>query len=323
MTTDFRKPKTTSHGTYAKLHKAKDTKNDEFYTRIEDIEREMPHYRQHFKDKVVLLNCDDPMTSHFWIFFHIQASFLGIRKLISTHYHPTEKTYKLEFVPNGDGIRDGDYTIGDKTPLQGNGDFRSPECMALLKEADIVVTNPPFSLFREYIDTIIQHNKQFLIVGPVTAIAYKECFGYIKQQKMWLGCNRLTTFTTPEGEQKKLGNVCWFTNMEYTKRHELYIPVFQYHPEDYPKYDEIDAIEVPKSNQIPCNYHGLMGVPISYLLKHNPDQIEIVGLGVSPHINGKCVFKRILVRWKRVPKDSTDVEIWNDIYHGSVSNGKI
>ena len=268
------------------LHKAKKAKNDEFYTRIEDIEREMVHYREHFRDKVVFCNCDDPESSMFWTFFFLQFSDpLGLRKLIATHYDPENPSYKLEYDGTGEPVR---------TPLEGNGDFRSPECLALLDEADIVVTNPPFSLFREYVATLEEHGKEFLILGNVNAITYKEIFPLIKDNKMWAGCafNKTLEFIMPDSYElkgkafvdewgRKHGFVpacCWYTNLTHSKRNEEMFLWRKYDPETYPHYDNYDAIEVSQCRMIPCDWEGVMGVPITFLDVYNPDQFEIVGM---------------------------------------------
>lgn len=255
------------------LHKAKETKNDEFYTQLTDVSKELMHYKQHFKDKIVLCNCDDPTWSAFWKYFHLNFEALGLKKLISTHYDREEATYKMEYT----GGDDNDIEVGVKTPLEGNGDFRNQECLDLLDECDIVVTNPPFSLFREYVACLMEHDKRFLIIGNQNAITYKEFFPLLKDNKVWIGCNSVKEFRQPDGTIKKFGNICWFTNLDVAKRHEKLILWKQYSEADYPKYDNYDAIEVSKVNEIPCDYDGVMGVPITYLDKYNPEQFEILG----------------------------------------------
>lgn len=260
--------------TNANLHKAKRTKNDEFYTQLTDISKELMHYEQHFKDKIVYCNCDDPTWSAFWKYFHLNFSALGLKKLISTHYDKTEPTYKMEY----EGGDDNDIEVGVKTPLEGNGDFRNQECLDLLDESDIVVTNPPFSLFREYVACLMKHKKNFLIIGNRNAITYKEFFPLIKDNEVRMGYERPSEFDTPTGMKKKMqGLCCWFTNLDIQKHHEKLILWKNYSPEEYPKYDNYDAINVDKVDQIPCDYDGVMGVPITYLDKHNPDQFEILG----------------------------------------------
>jgi len=295
------------------LHKAKAVKNDEFYTQLTDIEKEVKNYREHFKGKTVLCNCDDPEWSNFWRFFSAQFSFLGLKKLISTHYEANGSSYYLEITgdTNGDGRIDGDDLV--KKPLSGNGDFRSPECVEILKEADIVVSNPPFSLFREYVDLLVSHNKQFLIVGSYNAVTYKEIFKLIKANKLWLGFNMPKEFKQPDGTIKKFGNIAWFTNLEHGKRNLKADLFWQYVPEDYPKYDNYDAIEVSKVCRIPSDYTGYMGVPITFLQSYNPEQFEIVSsndcksdrVPSKEHglikdkdsaINGKPTYVRIVIK---------------------------
>jgi hypothetical protein len=298
------------------LHKAKTEKNDEFYTQLTDIEKELKHYREHFRGKVIFCNCDDPEWSNFWKFFELNFDFFGLKKLISTHYEQDKGSYKLEIV--GDINGDGKVTSKDiiKTRLKQNGDFRSDEAIELLKEADIVVTNPPFSLFRDYISLLAEHNKKFIVVGSMNAITYKECFKLIKENKMWLGMNYIKEFVQPDGTTKKFGNINWFTNLEHKKRNEELILYRTYNETDYPKYDNYDAINVDKVKDIPVDYFGAIGVPITYLDKHNPNQFEIVSCNdyitntktrVKTHglikdkdgaINGKPKYARILIKRK-------------------------
>ena len=263
--------------TNANLHKAKKAKDDEFYTRLTDVSKELMHYKQHFKDKIVLCNCDEPTWSAFWKYFHLNFSALGLKKLISTHYDKTEPTYKMEYT----GGDDNDIEVGVKTPLEGNGDFRNQECLDLLDEADIVVTNPPFSLFREYVAVLMEHQKKFLIIGNKNAITYKEFFPLLKENKVWLGFTNAKEFLQRDGSIKKFVNTGWFTNLDINKCHEKLILWKNYTPEEYPKYDNYDAINVDKVSEIPCDYDGVMGVPITFLDKYNPDQFEIIGLGIS------------------------------------------
>jgi len=263
--------------TNANLHKAKKAKDDEFYTRLTDVSKELMHYKHHFKDKIVLCNCDEPTWSAFWKYFHLNFSALGLKKLISTHYDKTEPTYKMEYT----GGDDNDIEVGVKTPLEGNGDFRNQECLDLLDEADIVVTNPPFSLFREYVAVLMEHQKKFLIIGNKNAITYKEFFPLLKENKVWLGFTNAKEFLRPDGSIKKFVNTGWFTNLDINKCHEKLILWKNYTPEEYPKYDNYDAINVDKVSEIPCDYDGVMGVPITFLDKYNPDQFEIIGLGIS------------------------------------------
>ena len=288
--------------TNANLHKAKDAKNDEFYTQLTDVSKELMHYKQHFKDKTVLCNCDDPTLSAFWKYFHLNFSALGLKKLISTHYDKTQPTYKMEYT----GGNDNDIEVGVKTSLEGNGDFRNQECLDILDEADIVVTNPPFSLFREYVAVLMEHEKKFLIIGSLNAVKYSECFPFIMNNQMWLGNNNVHNFMQPDGTVKKFGNINWYTNLDFAKRHEKIILWKEYNDKEYPKYETYDAIEVSKVTNIPINYNGIMGVPISFMSKYNPEQFEIVGEFnhgsdnifdlAKPIINGKELYPRIAIR---------------------------
>ena len=256
------------------LSKAKTEKNDEFNTRLTDIEKEIYHYRNHFKDKIIFCNCDDPKESEFWKYFHMNFNFFGLKKLITTHFDSTKPTYKMEYT----GGNDTDFDYGTITNLLGNGDFRSPECIELLKECDIVVTNPPFSLFREYVATLMQHEKQFVVIGNMNAITYKEIFPLLKDNQLWLGCTSPKEFIKPDKTIQKFGNILWFTNLDVTKRHQTLDLVEKYTPEKYPKYDNYDAININKVLDIPVDYDDTMGVPITFLDKHNPEQFEIIGI---------------------------------------------
>lgn len=279
--------------TNANLQKSKAAKNDEFYTQLTDIENELMHYKQHFKDKIVLCNCDDPTWSAFWKYFHLNFTELGLKKLISTHYDREEATYKMEYT----GGDDNDIKVGVKTPLYGNGDFRSQECLDLLDESDIVVTNPPFSLFREYVAVLMEHKKKFLIIGNMNAITYKEVFPLIRDNQMWVGANEKggtrkgssMCFIVPDGYSGKTIDVdgihmvrvtaWWFTNLAIVKRHEKLILWKKYTPEEYPFYLNIpDAINVDSVADIPMDYDGMIGVPITFLNNYNPDQFEILGI---------------------------------------------
>lgn len=292
------------------LRKAKKEKNDEFYTQITDIEKELKHYKEQFKDKIIFCNCDDPEYSNFWRYFQLNFNHLGLKKLISTHYDDEKSTYKLEY--------DGKEKV--TTQLKQNGDFRSPEAIEILKEADIVVTNPPFSLFREYMAQLMEYEKDFLIIGNMNAITYKEVFPLLKDNKVWLGYNSgAFKFEVPDSYNKKnieigedgkkyakLGNITWFTNLDVKKRHEKLILYKTYNPEEYPKYDNYDAIEVNRVANIPMDYDGVMGVPITFMDKYNPEQFEILGqTGVDielekgrPYINGKRKYARMLIKRK-------------------------
>ena len=351
------------------LNAAKTAKKDEFYTQLTDIERELQHYWPHFRDKVVLCNCDDPYESNFFKYFALRFNQLGLKKLICTCYDGSpvmgtelslfgldtegeqkKVAYKVEITEvsdvNGDGavdLSDVEYLIqNDKNVLsclRGNGDFRSQECIELLKQADIVVTNPPFSLFREYIGQLMQYEKKFLIVGNMNAIHYKEVFPLIKENKLWTGFKpfgggmnmiqspngfnpaKTKSYTINERGQiiKNIMGVIWFTNLDISKRHEMLDLVCRYSPEDYPQYDNYDAIDVCRIQDIPFDYDGVMGVPDTLLGQYNPDQFEIVGLGcgdlgkqvgVSKNYRGrtdlaytkngnpKCPYSRILIRNK-------------------------
>lgn len=274
----------------ANLHKAKDAKNDEFYTQLTDVSKEMMHYKQHFKDKVVFCNCDDPTWSAFWKYFHLNFAELGLKKLISTHYDKEEATYKMEYT----GGDDNDIDVGVKTPLEGNGDFRNQECLDLLDESDIVVTNPPFSLFREYVACLMERKKKFLILGNMNALTYKEIFPLIRDNQLWYGASIHSgdrKFYVPDDYPLKASGcgvddngrkfirvkgVRWYTNLDYKARHEKLVLWKNYTPEEYPKYDNYDAINVNKYSEIPCDYDGVMGVPITFIDYYCPEQFEIV-----------------------------------------------
>jgi len=307
------------------LHTANMAKKDEFYTQLSDIENELRHYKQHFKGKVVFCNCDDPYESNFFKYFAINFNHLGLKKLICTCFagspvaetqlsffedcdpslntpETTRKPYKIEITQvtdlNGDGAVDlSDVELllksvdGKPTLLNGNGDFRSDECIELLKQADIVVTNPPFSLFREYVAQLVQYGKKFLIIGNQNAITYKEIFPLIKENKLWLGygfkgnvgffINQHYEDYAKSSQHKegmiRVSGVMWFTNLDIQKRHEDLLLYKAYSPEEYPTYDNYDAIDVSKTAEIPCDYSGVMGVPITFMDKYNPEQFELVG----------------------------------------------
>ena len=330
------------------LNAAKRAKKDEFYTQLADIERELQHYLPHFRGQTVLCNCDDPYESNFFKYFALNFNRLGLRCLLCTCYDgspvrgtelvlrfdgeadtPRRQAYKVDIraVPdlNGDGAVDlTDVRLllqNDRNTLSllQTGDFRSPECVALLQEADIVVTNPPFSLFREYVSQLMDYGKRFLIIGPQNAITYKEIFPLIKDNKIWLGYgfnagnayfkvpdNKQTYAAGVYDEEKKLvkfRNCHWYTNLEIPKRHDELDLFCRYSPEGYPKYDNYDAIEVSKTANIPYDYDGVMGVPITFLDKYNPEQFEIVKFRKGNDekdlcINGKCPYFRILIRNK-------------------------
>ena len=348
------------------LNAAKTAKKDEFYTQMTDIERELQHYWPHFRDKVVLCNCDDPYESNFFKYFALRFNQLGLKKLISTCYNgspvqgnelmidfgdftdePKKIAYKVEITEVKDVNGDGAVDLGDVQYLLQNdknvlttlktGDFRDPECIELLKQADIVVTNPPFSLFREYISQLTKYEKKFLIIGNQNNVTYKEVFPLLMSNKIWLGYKsgdmafkvpddyeaRETRFWQDETGQKwrSLGNICWFTNLDHKKRHEELDLVCRYSPNEYPFYDNYDAIEVSRVDDIPCDYNGFMGVPITFLDKYNPEQFEIIGatekdatevvteLRISgfpkydrPYIKGVRKYARILIRNKHPQK---------------------
>ena len=296
------------------LTTAKKVKNDEFYTRYEDIESEVMKYRKQFRGKVVYLPCDDPAEkkSEFWSFFVNNFDAFGLKKLIATHYDENGKAYKIWI--DGDTSSDGYIDDGDalQEDLTGNGDFRSPECIEILDECDIVCTNPPFSLFREFVNLLVTHKKQFLIIGNQNAFTYKEIFHLIHTDIIWTGYNMVKQFFQPDGSIKEFGNVCWFTNMMTNKRSEEIILTKKYadNPDAYPQYDNCEAIDVGRVVNIPSDYYGVMGVPITFLDKYNPDQFEILGLddpnlvypdwrGRGPDLNGKTIYRRVMVRRKK------------------------
>lgn len=285
------------------LANAKKAKNDEFYTQLSDIEKELQHYTKHFKGKVVFCNCDDPTYSNFWKYFHLNFGLFELKKLVTTHYSKDCPSYKMEYL----GGNDNNCEIGIQTPLKENGDFRSQECVDILKDSDIVVTNPPFSLFREYVAQLIKYNKKFIIIGNMNAITYKEIFPLLKNNELWLGYNHVKEFMQRNGILKKFGNVIWNTNCQIPKLTEKLFLTEKYDPKRYPKYDNYDAINVDKVAEIPKDYNGVMGVPISFLDKYCPEQFEIIGLerytapkeileGGRLAINGKSKYARILIK---------------------------
>ncbi len=291
------------------IDKAKEAKKDEFYTQLEDINKEMRYYREHFKGKTVFCNCDDPRISNFFVYFAYNFEYLGLKKLITTCYknqnmdlfteNDSEEAVYLMYEGDKDGDRIPNVEEIGVYPLKGDGDFRSKECVELLKEADIVVTNPPFSLFREYVAQLIEYDKKFLIIGNVNALSYKEIFPLIRDNQVWLGPSISggdRKFWVPDdyeleaagcGIDKngrkfiRVKGVRWFTNLDYKERHEDLILYKKYAPEKYPKYENFNAINVNKTNEIPYDYDGIMGVPITFMDKYNPDQFEIIGLGIA------------------------------------------
>lgn len=287
------------------LGEAKKNKKDEFYTQLTDIENELKHYKDHFRDKVVLCNCDDPRVSNFFRYFALNFEHLGLKKLITTCYknqevdlfsqHNAEHAIYLEYYGDKNGNHIPDIEEIGVHHLKGDGDFRSKECIELLKEADIVVTNPPFSLFREYVSQLVQYNKKFIIVGHQNAIKYKEIFPLMQDNLLWLGygfkgnaayfINDMYEDYATSAQHKegmiRVSGVVWFTNLEIKKRYEDLILYKSYTPEEYPKFENFDAINVNKTADIPFDYDGYMGVPITFMDKYNPNQFEIVGVGVA------------------------------------------
>lgn len=326
------------------LNIASKAKKDEFYTQLPDIENELRHYKKHFRDKTVFCNCDDPYESNFFKYFAMNFNALGLKKLIATCYAGSpvaerqlslfdeeSETKTKTSVPhkivitevtdlNGDGatnLADVEWLIkNDKnvlTRLEGDGDFRSEECIELLKEADIVVTNPPFSLFREYVAQLIKYDKKFLIVGNQNNVTYKEVFPLLMGNVLWLGFNsggqsfevpldfeRKNTYFENGRKFAKFGNICWFTNLDHDKRHEKLDLWKNYSPDLYPRYVNYDAINVDKTIDIPCDFDGQMGVPITFLDKYNPDQFEIIG--ISLELADMSVIKKRLGRLDGGPR---------------------
>lgn len=363
----------------AYLHEANSGKNDEFYTQLDDIAKELKYYKQHFHGKVVLCNCDDPYESNFFKYFALNFNTLGLKKLIATCYNgspvagdelpllfeieetePKKIAYKVEITEVQDYNNDGAINLADVqwliqnnknvlSLLKGNGDFRSQECIELLKEADIVVTNPPFSLFREYVAQLVKYDKKFLILGNMNAITYKEIFPLIKENKLWIGngFNLSMVFRTtypnkleanrkyviskgydPDKNYVKTPAIAWYTNLDLPRRHAVLDLYKHYTPEEYPHYDNYDAINVDRVSDIPIDYEGIMGVPITFMDKHNPDQFEIIWqasgntrasapkeilleLKYTPHeadrggctiVKGERTYGRILIRNKKPQK---------------------
>jgi len=343
------------------LHSAKKQKNDEFYTQFSDINDELQHYKKHFAGKVVYCNCDDPYESNFFKFFALNFELWGLKKLIATCYagspiankelslfndevaenKTTKSPHKIEIteIPNkyqkeAAGLEAVKLLLASDrnhlTRLKDDGDFRSQECIELLKEADIVVTNPPFSLFREYVSLLMEYDKKFLIIGDQNAITYKEVFKFIKENKLWLGFDNGGTkwFQVPDNYEIATesrikiengikyfskGSIMWYTNLDHKKRHQNLILFRKYNEINYPKYDNYDAIEVSKIVDIPVDYDGVMGVPITFIDKYNPDQFEILGktnnkdhaadylIGEDPTamINGNKLYHRILIKKRK------------------------
>jgi len=281
------------------LKNANKAKEDEFYTQLSDIERELKHYKEHFKNKVVYCNCDDPRVSNFFHYFSYNFEKLRLKKLITTCYknqevnlfsqNNSEKAIYLEYKgdKNANNVPDI-QEIGIKH-LKKDGDFRSEESIGLLNQADIVVTNPPFSLFREYVAQLMEYDKKFLIIGNINAISYKECFDFIKNNKMWLGYNCARHFKKPDGSMYETARSFWYTNLDIKKRHEdiILYKKYQGNEEEYPKYVNYDAINVDVTKDVPMDYKGAMGVPITFMDKYNPEQFDIIALGIVGSIDFK------------------------------------
>ena len=286
------------------IDKAKAAKKDEFYTQLEDINNELRHYREHFRGKTVLCNCDDPRVSNFFTYFAYNFEFLGLKKLITTCYKnqdvdlfsqgQCEKAVYLVYEGDKNGNNTPDADEIGVLPLKGDGDFRSKECIELLKEADIVVTNPPFSLFREYVAQLIEYGKKFIIIGHQNALSYKEIFPLIQNNQMRLGygfkggaghfISQYKDIATAGNHKEgmiRVSGVNWFANLDIKKRHEFLVLYKNYSPELYPTYENFNAINVNRTDDIPCDYDGIMGVPITFMDKYNPEQFEIVGLGIA------------------------------------------
>ena len=314
------------------LTRAKKNKNDEFFTQLPDIENELKHYKQHFKDKTVFCNCDDPEYSNFWQYFSLNFEHLQLKRLLATHYEDTKQSYMLEMWRDKNGVHT------DIRTLRQNGDFRSPECIDLLKQADVVVTNPPFSMFREYVAQLMEYDKKFIIIGNQNAVTFKEFYPLIKDNKVWFGASIHSgdrEFRIPDNypitasgfridddgtKYIRVKGVRWYTNLDYPERHEDLILYKNYTPEEFPKYDNYDAINIDKTADIPYDYNGAMGVPITFLDKYNPDQFEVLDAreyakndkqknkntylvkDADGAINGKAKYVRILIRKKAQQK---------------------
>ena len=327
--------------TNSNLQMSRAGRTDEFYTQLSTIEDELWHYRKYFEGKIVFCNADDPAvgekgfdclgddnggyTSNFFRYFQLNFHRLGLKKLITTHYVSEGTSYKYEIISHDKGAQMGvpDYI---KTPLQGNGDFRSEECVALLKECDIVVTNPPFSLMKEYLPLVLESKKKFIVLGNINHVTFKEIFHFFKENQFWLGYNsghfwfRVPDYYEEKGTDykqdangqkwRRMGNICWFTNVDIEKRHQPLDLYKHYNAEEYPKYETYDAIDCKEYKEIPDDYFGIMGVPITYLPYHCVEQFEILGKFdggtdsneldlAKPLINGKAKYKRIAIRRKQ------------------------
>ena len=332
------------NATNKNLTDAKKNKKDEFYTQLSDIDRELKHYKKHFKNKVVYCNCDDPRVSNFFHYFSYNFERLGLKKLIATCYknqnvdlfsqNDSEEAIYLEYEGDKNNNKIPDLDEIGILHLKGDGDFRSKESIELLKQADIVVTNPPFSLFREYIAQLSEYDKKYLIIGTWNAISYKEVFKLIAEDNLWIGINsnrNFSGFIVPKhysmhGTEARIdkdgnriissNNTCWFTNLDNSKRHEELILYKKYNEIEYPHYDNYNAININKVAEIPIDFKGIMGVPITFLNKYNPKQFKIIGSdsqvkeGLFPEIinpkwkgkidrgylNGKRLYARILIK---------------------------
>jgi len=323
------------------MQAARATKQDEFYTQLSDIEKELRHYAAYFKGKTILCNCDDPRVSNFFHYFSYNFGKLKLKKLLTTCYknqqpdlfskNESERGIYLEYKGDKNRNRVPDPTEIGIHELEGDGDFRSEECVELLNQADIVVTNPPFSLFREYVEQLVKYEKKFLIIGNQNAISGKEIFGLIKENKIWLGYTHPVAFVVPDHYEmrevrswrdadgtnwRSMGNACWFTNLDIQKRHEDLVSIREYAAKEYPSYDNYNAIEVSRYKDIPGDYDGVMGVPVTFLDHYNPEQFEIVGSdyevkqGLLPellrrdwagktdraYVKGRRLFARMLIR---------------------------
>ena len=307
------------------LHKAKEAKNDEFYTQLSDVAEELRHYKEHFKGKVVFCNCDDPSWSAFWRYFHLNFEHLGLKKLIATHYDKEKPTYKMEY----EGGDDNDVEAGVKTPLEGNGDFRNQECIDLLKEADIVVTNPPFSIAREdFIPQLFEYKKKFLIIGDLNWVTYKIIFPLLKNNEMWMGYSAVKEFLQPDGTIKKFGNKLWFTNLDIKKRHEKLILWKNYTPAEFPQYDNYDAINVDKVSNIPCDYCESWEVTEDEFKNFSADEWEVTRTGerdgkksffIIPAANTE--LRKLLHEHTAGYKDAIESEIFKNINKNISNNG--
>jgi hypothetical protein len=295
---------------HKQLIQASFNKSDEFYTQLTDIEKELKHYRDQFAGKVIYCNCDTE-ESNFWLYFKLNFDFLKIKKVIATNYDENGNAYKIEKTSKNE----------KKIKLKGNGDFSSKECINILKKADIIITNPPFSLFRKFINLLIEYNKKFLIIGNVNAITYKDIFPLIKDNKLWLGYSIHSggrEFKVPDNYPLKASGcrvdisgskfisvkgVRWYTNLDYKEKHQNLLLYKKYNEKEFKKFDSYDAINVNKTCDIPYDYEGYMGVPITFMDKYNPDQFDIIdGLNSNAVVNGKATYFRIVIKNKKPTK---------------------